>query len=96
MLNLLKKIFQRGEVDCKEVRKLASGYLDEDLPPPKYSAIHAHLSRCGPCRAFIDTLAATIGVLARLPPLLAPPSPKQSILERTRKMAEGKSSELGT
>ena len=95
MLNLLKKIFQRGDVDCKEVRTLASGYLDEELPSAKHSAIHAHLSKCDPYRAFIDTLAATIGVLARLPPLLAPPSLKQSILGRTQKMAEGKNSELG-
>ena len=96
MLNHLKKIFNRGDVDCREVRKLASGYLDEELQPAKHSAIHAHLSRCGPCRAFIDTLAATIAVLARLPRVSASPSFKQSILERTREVAEGKITEAGT
>ena len=88
MLSPIKRIFRRGEPDCKEVRRRSSGYLDKDLPAAKQSAIYAHLSKCGPCRAFIDTLASTIVILSRLPHVSTPPSFKQSILERTKRKGE--------
>ena len=85
MNGLLNKIFRRGELDCDEVRDLSSDYLEEDLPQPKVSGIQAHLNNCGPCRAFVDTLAATIGVLARFPKVQAPASFKESLMERIRR-----------
>ena len=92
MLNLIRKITHRGDVDCKEVRQLSSGYMDKELPASKQSAMRAHLSKCGPCLAFVNTLAATIGGLARLPRMPAPPSFKNSILESTSESGEkGKS-----
>ena len=89
MLSPFKKLFRRGEVDCKEVRRLSSDYLEDGLAPPKHSAILAHLSRCGPCRAFVETLASTIGFLSRLPRVPAPSSSKQSILDNTSRAGEG-------
>ena len=85
MFGLLNKMLRRGEVDCNEVQRRSSDYLEEDLPPPKLSAIRAHLSNCRPCRAFVDTLAATIGILSRLPRVSAPPSFKESTMERIRR-----------
>ena len=85
MFGLLNKMLRRGEVDCNEVQRRSSDYLEEDLPPPKLSAIRAHLSNCGPCRAFVDTLAATIGILSRLPRVSVPPSFKESTMERIRR-----------
>ena len=90
MLNPIKKLFRRGELDCDEVRDRSSDYLEQDLPRAKQSALYAHLSKCGPCRAFVDTLASTIGVLSRLPPLIPPPTLKQTVLERTVSEHEGK------
>ena len=84
MLNPIKKLFRGGDEDCHEVRRSSSAYLDEDLPPAKQSAMQAHLSKCGPCRAFVDTLASTIGVLRRLPRVQASQSLKQSLLDQTR------------
>ena len=56
MRSLLDKMFGRGgEVDCDEVQRLSSDYLEEELPPPKQSAIQFHLSKCGPCKAFVET-----------------------------------------
>ena len=66
-MGLFHKLFHRGEVDCNEVQKLSSDSLEEDFAPPKRSAFQAHLDNCGPCRAFVDTLASTIGILSRLP-----------------------------
>lgn len=64
---MLRRIFRRGDVDCRDTRELGSDYLDDDLDPPKRSAVQAHLDKCVPWRAFIDGLSATIGVLSRFP-----------------------------
>jgi len=85
VLNPLRKIFRKGEVDCQEVRRVSSDYLEEDLPPQRMSAVHSHLSNCGPCKAFVDTLSSTIGMLKRLPRVSAPDSFKQSVMERIRR-----------
>jgi len=79
------KIFRRGEVDCNEVRQLSSDYLEDDLPQVKHSAIRTHLSNCGPCRAFVETLASTIGILTRLPRVSAPSSFKESVMTRIKR-----------
>ncbi len=84
MIGLLNKIFHRDEVDCDEVQKLSSDYLDEDLAAPKRSAIQAHLSNCGPCRAFVDTLATTIGILSRFPKVSTPSTFHDSVMERIK------------
>ncbi len=84
MLNPIKKLFRSGDVDCNEVRRSSSDYLEEDLPEAKRSAIGAHISKCGPCRAFVDTLASTVGILRRLPRVQASPSLKQSLLDQAR------------
>jgi len=85
VIGLLNKIFRRGEVDCNEVRNRSSEYLDRDLPAPKLLSIQAHLSNCGPCRAFVETLATTIGFLSRFPKVAAPSSFKHSVMERIRR-----------
>lgn len=85
VFGLISKIFRRGEVDCVEVRRLSSDYLEEGLAPNKTSAVQAHLNNCGPCRAFVDTLATTIGILSRLPRTSAPASFKQSLMERIQR-----------
>lgn len=85
MFGILRKLFRKGEVDCEEVRRTSSDYLEEDLPPRRMSAIHAHLSKCGPCKAFVDTLSTTIGMLARLPRVTAPDSFKQSVMDRIKR-----------
>ena len=84
MFSYFKKILGRGEVDCKEVRRISSEYLEGELPAAKQSAIQFHLSKCGPCKAFVETLASTIGLLSRLPRISAPPGFKQSLLDLTR------------
>ncbi|MFQ6026012.1 MAG: anti-sigma factor family protein [Dehalococcoidia bacterium] len=89
MRNIFRKIFSHGEMDCAEVRKSSSDYLAEDLPPQKLAAVQAHLQKCGPCRAFVETLSSTISLLARIPRVSPPASFKQSIVERTRQEERG-------
>ncbi len=81
----IKSILRRGEVDCNDVRQLSSDYLEDDLPQVKQSAIQAHLSNCGPCRAFVETLASTIGILSRLPRVSAPSTFKESVMNRIKR-----------
>ena len=85
MNSWLKNILGRGEVDCNEVRRLSSDYLEDDLPEVKQSAIRTHLGNCGPCRAFVETLASTIGILSRLPRISAPSSFKESVMDRIKR-----------
>lgn len=85
MLGLFKNLIGRHEIDCRGVRELSSDYLEKDLPPSKRSIIQSHLSKCGPCQAFVDTLASTISILASLPRVSPPASFKRSILARTKK-----------
>ena len=85
MIRSFRNIFKKGEVDCEEVRRVSSDYLEEDLPPQRMSAVHSHLSNCGPCKAFVDTLSSTIGMLKRLPRVKAPETFKQSIMERIKR-----------
>ena len=92
MLSFVRKMFAGGEMDCKEVRRLSSEYLEEELPAVKQSAIRLHLSKCGPCKAFVQTLASTIGLLSRLPRISAPPGFKQSLIDRTRRERDNSAS----
>lgn len=85
MVSLLKKIFNWSKDECVETRELSSDYLEGDLSAQKLSTVQAHLSRCGPCRAFVETLSATIGILSRFPRVSPPSNFKQSIIERVKK-----------
>ena len=60
----------------------SSAYIENDLKDDRRSAFQSHLSKCGPCQAFVDTLSSTIGALGRLPGISAPSALKQSLLDR--------------
>jgi len=81
----IMKLLHPNEVDCIDTRQLSSDYLEENLSPSKLAAIQNHLSNCGPCQAFVDTLASTIGILTRLPRVTLPSSFKQSLMDKIRR-----------
>ena len=56
----------RRDLDCGEVRDLASDYLDGDVDGSLRGRIVAHLERCGLCRAFVESLRATVSLLGSL------------------------------
>ena len=82
--NKIVSLFRRGPPDCVEVRKLSSEYLEEELKQSRMQQIRAHLEGCGPCKAFVESLASTIGLLARLPRRESSSSLKQTIKERIK------------
>ena len=57
MLKAIKRLFGNGELDCEEVADLSSSYIENDLKEDKRSAFQTHLSKCGPCQAFVETLS---------------------------------------
>lgn len=80
MSGLLKlSWFEKDQLDCKEVRKASSGYLEGDLNPSKLEKVKAHISGCTPCKNFVESLASMIGMLAKLPTKRSPEGLKQSV-----------------
>lgn len=41
-------------LDCKEVRREISNYLDNDISPEMRAALDAHLAQCRHCTAILD------------------------------------------
>ena len=76
--------FWRKELNCDQVRKLSSEYLEGELSPSRLKSFSYHISKCGPCRAFVEGLVSMLGMLARLPKAEPPATLKQSILEQIR------------
>lgn len=46
--------------NCKEVFAMLSAYLDQELPVESCQEIEQHLSGCGPCIEFVESLRKTI------------------------------------
>ena len=74
-------------LDCGEVRGLASDYLDGEVGGPVRRRIAAHLERCGLCKAFVETLRVTVGLLGSFDRADAPQSLKGAVRERIRREA---------
>ncbi len=70
----------RKRVDCDEVRKRASDYLESDLSEGEREWIRQHLALCLNCNSFMDTLRSTISMLGELPSKAIPSGLKQKLL----------------
>ena len=92
MTSFFKRLFNRGEADCAETRELASDYLEDDLAPRRRAAVQSHLDKCPPCRAFVEVLSTTIGLLGRLPRASVPASFRQTVMNRIKTNDPGESS----
>ena len=84
-MDRLTRWFRKADLDCEEVRKLSSDFLDESLPPSRLEKFRAHINGCAPCRSFVDSLGSMLGMLNRLPGVPSPSSLKQSIVDRVDK-----------
>ena len=68
-----------------EVREQASDYIDGELDNEAAEKVTVHLDKCHLCRAFFDTLRATIGLLGSAKGPGAPPSFRERLIQRLRK-----------
>jgi anti-sigma factor RsiW len=64
---------------CKQIFLRLSEYLDGDLPPDLCEEIQRHLAVCPACRAFTNTLRATIELCGKLPPVPIPPDLRRKL-----------------
>lgn len=81
-LDRILDLFRKRELDCVEVRKLSSEYLEGTLAPSRMQRLRAHLSKCSICQSFVDSLASVMSMLTSLPRVESPSNLKQSILQR--------------
>jgi len=84
VFNAIKRFLGNGQFDCDDMVNHSSAYIDNDLKSDLRSAFQAHLSKCGPCQAFVGTLSSTIGALGKLPGISAPSALKLSLIDRIR------------
>ena len=84
MFNAIKRFLGNGQFDCDDMVNHSSAYIDNDLKSDLRSAFQAHLSKCGPCQAFVGTLSSTIGALGKLSGISAPSALKLSLTDRIR------------
>jgi hypothetical protein len=71
-------------VSCPGTRKRLGPYLGGDLGDAERTRIRAHLESCTTCAAELDALQRTVGLLAGLPDVEAPPHLAQRIIARLR------------
>ena len=90
MVRSIARLFGRGkeETECEHVRGLSSDYVDTDLDKASMSRVDDHLGRCRFCRAFVDTLRATVNLLRSTPKSTAPESLRGRVLDGVRKANE--------
>jgi len=58
-------------LSCKDISKLASDHIDNNLPPLMKMKVKMHLFMCHKCRDFINQMRLTVNTLKNLTP--APP-----------------------
>jgi hypothetical protein len=51
-------------LNCKEVRRQISNYLDDDISPEMRAALEAHLAQCKHCTAILDGTHNVIVLIA--------------------------------
>ena len=84
MISRLVRLFRGREPDCGEVRAASSDFIDGDLSSRESSRIRSHLEWCGACKAFVETLRATIDMLRSTAASGAPAGFRERIQERIR------------
>ena len=68
-----------AEITHAAIRGQLSDYEDGSLSERDRARVEQHLMRCPPCRAFLATLQATAGAVARLPRERAPIAAKDRL-----------------
>lgn len=82
--------------NCKKMFALLSEYLDLELPAETCKEMAAHISGCGPCAAFTESLRKTIDLCRAYQPQELPGpiarDARQKLLEAYQKMLAGRRS----
>lgn len=84
MVSRIFNFFRQSDMDpdCVDVRESSSDLIDGDLDESLVARINEHLGGCGPCRSFIQTMRATVGLLRSIPVQKAPPDFAEKLKKR--------------
>jgi mycothiol system anti-sigma-R factor len=52
-------------VDCKDILRRTSEFIDHELAEADYSEIRAHLEECGPCLHYVEVQQLVKALVAR-------------------------------
>lgn len=68
-------------MNCREMARYLSDYVDGDLDASIRQVIEAHGGECPPCRAFVRTLSRTVEFVQRQPREPLSPEIKKALCE---------------
>ena len=89
MLSAIRRLFGRGEDDHAKVMRLSSEYLDGELKAGRAEMVERHAGVCPPCRAFLNTLRATVSMLSSMTQAEAPQAFRERLREAVRSERAG-------
>ena len=83
-------MFKRRKMpaECAEVRDVSSDYIDGDLDASTAERVTSHVERCPPCKAFLNTLRATVNMLRGMPPNDPPDDFRRRVRDSVRKSSQ--------
>ena len=84
MLGAIRRLFGRGEDEHARVMRLSSEYLDGELEAEPAGLVERHVGMCPPCRAFLNTLRATVSMLGSMGQAEAPAGLRERVREAVR------------
>jgi len=70
-----------GELTCRELVELVSDYLESALQPAERARFDSHIRDCPPCRAYLEQMRTTLGLLGRLSPEDLSPDAERTLLQ---------------
>ncbi len=77
-------------MECKDIRKGLSAYIEKTVTPKQKAAIDAHLKQCKRCRHYLADLKRTIKYMRQLEEVEPPRWLAQRVMTRVRAEAEAK------
>ena len=80
----MRRLFGRGEDEHAKVMRLSSEYLDGGLEAGPAGLVERHVGMCPPCRAFLNTLRATVSMLGSMGQAEAPAGLRERVREAVR------------
>lgn len=69
---------------CRELVEIVTDYFDGALSPPERARFEEHLSICSGCRAYLDQMRHTLGILGTLPEATIPQQARDDLLHAFR------------
>ncbi len=60
------RVFEKGEICCKDIRRHYGELLEKDLPPSLETRLNDHIKGCQECKEFSQTYLMTIDLAKQL------------------------------